>query len=191
MKRILAGLFGIMLLCASTAVADDFCFEKAGEAYGIHPLILRAIAKVESNFNPQAVNWNRNGTYDFGVMQINSSWASTLGYDQWARLGDPCENTMTGAKILKGCMEKYGYSWEAVGCYNSRTPDKRDRYARKVFAQLQRLQEMEKQDRQKQKAPATLAPARAATATGSPQPASTVPVREAEGLAVASSAEES
>ena len=119
--------------------AGQYCFDEAGGQYGINPLILRAIAKVESNFNPAAINWNSNGSYDFGVMQINSSWAPVLGKERWNTLGDPCCNIKTGASILASCMKKYGYTWEAIGCYNSQTPDKRDKYARSVFTQLQRL----------------------------------------------------
>ena len=119
--------------------AHSFCFEEAGAQYGINPQILRAIAKVESNFNPRAVNKNSNGTFDFGLMQINSSWAATLGKERWNSLGDACSNTKTGAWILSMCMNKYGYTWKAIGCYNSQTPDKRDRYSRMVFDQLQRV----------------------------------------------------
>lgn len=119
--------------------AHAFCFDEAGAEYGINPQILRAIAKVESNFNPRAVHRNTNGTFDFGLMQINSSWASTLGKERWNSLGDACVNTKTGAWILSMCIEKYGYNWKAIGCYNSQTPDKRDRYSRMVFEQLQRV----------------------------------------------------
>jgi soluble lytic murein transglycosylase-like protein len=153
-----------LFLHAAAAGAQDFCFDKAGETYGINPLILRAIAKVESNFNPRAINRNTNGTYDFGVMQINSSWAGTIGMDRWMKLGDPCENVMTGASILSDCMGKYGYSWKAIGCYNSQTPDKRDRYAMAVFGQLQRIQRQEAAEERKKSEAAAKAPAVAAPA---------------------------
>jgi soluble lytic murein transglycosylase-like protein len=133
----------ILLVIATARSAYPFCFDEAGAEYGISPLILRAIAKVESNFNPAALNWNRNGSYDFGLMQINSSWAHVLGLERWNTLGDACYNTRTGAWILANCMSKYGYTWEAIGCYNSQTPDKRDRYARAVFRQLQRIEREE------------------------------------------------
>ena len=127
------------LLLALATEAYPFCFEEAGAQYGINPQILRAIAKVESNFNPRAVNKNSNGTFDFGLMQINSSWAATLGKERWNSLGDACSNTKTGAWILSMCMNKYGYTWKAIGCYNSQTPGKRDKYSRMVFDQLQRV----------------------------------------------------
>lgn len=134
-------IFSIIVLLSLVTVAhgDELCFDEAGVDYGINPRILKAIAKVESNYNPRAINWNRNGTYDFGVMQINSSWAVSLGMDWWNTLGDPCSNIRGGAMILSSCMKKYGYSWEAIGCYNSQTPSKRDRYAMLVFRKLQEI----------------------------------------------------
>lgn len=141
MGKIISLGIGALLLTATGAIAaDPYCFDEAGIQYGINPQILRAIAKVESNYNPRAINWNTNGSYDFGVMQINSIWAPTLGMERWNALGDICTNIKTGAMILASCMEKYGYSWEAVGCYNSQTPAKRNRYANLVSKQLERIQ---------------------------------------------------
>lgn len=134
-------LAAILILALGTD-ASPFCFEEAGAKYGINPQILRAIAKVESNFNPAAINKNSNGSYDVGLMQINSIWAPTLGKERWKTLGDACSNTKTGAWILSMCMNKYGYTWKAIGCYNSQTPDKRDRYSKMVFDQLQRVKPM-------------------------------------------------
>jgi len=128
-----------LLSLVTAAYGEDLCFNEAGVAYRISPQILKAIAEVESNYNPRAVNWNANGTYDFGVMQINSSWALSQGMDWWNTLGDPCSNIKGGAMILSNCMKKYGYSWEAIGCYNSQTPSKRDRYAMLIFRKIQEL----------------------------------------------------
>ncbi|UFS70027.1 lytic transglycosylase domain-containing protein [Geomonas sp. RF6] len=134
-----------VLLATAAAKADTLCFDEAGSLYSISPQILRAIAKVESNYNPAAINKNTNGTFDYGVMQINSIWAPTLGTERWNSLGNACTNIKTGAMILSGCVKKYGYNWQAIGCYNSQTPGKRERYARRVFKQLQRIQKDEKE----------------------------------------------
>ena len=112
-----------------SADATAFCFEQAGAEYNISPLLLYTIAKVESNFNPRAISWNKNGTYDFGVMQINSAWRKVIGEDAWMSLGDPCYNVKIGAWVLAGCIKKFGYTWEAVGCYNAASKEKRVRYA--------------------------------------------------------------
>lgn len=140
MQKIKVSCIIMLLFLATAAQAEQLCFDEAGVEYGINPQILRAIAKVESNFDARAVNWNKNGTYDFGIMQINSIWGYTLGREWWSTLGDPCSNIRGGAMILSGCMKKYGYTWEAIGCYNSQTPSKRNRYAMMVFKQLQNSQ---------------------------------------------------
>lgn len=113
-----------------------FCFEEAGERYGVSPQLLWAIAKTESNFKATAVNYNNNGSFDYGVMQINSSWYGKLGADRWMRLGDACYNVHVGAWILSRCVQRYGYTWAAVGCYNGASKDKMAVYSRKVYRNL-------------------------------------------------------
>jgi len=120
----------VIFLCSESAFC--FCFEEAGNEYGISPHLLWSIAKHESGMNPQAVGRNSNGTYDYGLMQINSSWAKVLGSKVWMRLGEPCTNVRTGAWILAQCIQRHGYNWKAVGCYNSNTPGKREKYAKQI-----------------------------------------------------------
>jgi soluble lytic murein transglycosylase-like protein len=130
-----SGFVIIFLFISFIPPSFGFCFEEAGELYGISPLLLRAIAEVESGFNPYAINWNLN-SYDYGLMQINSSWASVIGLSKWLMLGDPCFNVKTGAWILRQCILRYGYSWEAIGCYNAGSPRKRLDYIDKVYMKL-------------------------------------------------------
>ncbi len=122
----------ILLAIVCTRPASAFCFEEAGHMYNVSPTLLWAIAKVESNFNPAAINKNSNGSFDFGVMQINSSWYRTLGADRWNALGDACQNVKTGAWILSQCMASNGYTWDAVGCYNAVSKEKRRTYSDKI-----------------------------------------------------------
>ncbi len=126
----------ILSLILSPNAGWGFCFEEAGQTYGISPEILYNIASVESGFNPYAVNKNKNGSYDYGLMQINSIWAKKLGTERWKALSDPCTNVMTGAWILSQCISSYGYTWRGIGCYNSRTPELNKIYARKIFASI-------------------------------------------------------
>lgn len=113
-----------------------FCFEEAGRLYGVSPLLLWGIAKVESKFNPRAINYNSNGTYDFGVMQINSTWYRILGKEIWSRLAEPCFNIHVGAWVLAQCVQRYGHTWRAVGCYNASSEKKRVAYAQKIAKAL-------------------------------------------------------
>lgn len=126
----------ILALTALPAGVWGFCFEEAGQMYGVSPEILFNIASVESRFNPAAVNQNKNGSYDYGLMQINSIWAKTIGPDRWRALSDPCTNVKTGAWILSQCLSRYGYTWQGIGCYNSRTPDLNRKYAQKIYKSI-------------------------------------------------------
>jgi len=136
---LVAALFGLVLLLPRNAAA--FCFEEAGEAYGVPPGLLWAIAKVESNFNPTAVGYNRDGSYDYGVMQINSRWAGKLGPRLWNSLNDPCTNVKVGAWVLADCLGRYGYTREGIGCYNAISPDKREAYARNVITIIEQMRQ--------------------------------------------------
>ena len=111
------------------AVSQNYCFQQAGNRYSIAPALLWAISKEESRFNPYALNFNRDGSYDYCHMQINSSWARKIGETTWATLSDPCQCTLVGAWILSRCIGDYGYTWEAVGCYHAKNKHKKVSYS--------------------------------------------------------------
>jgi soluble lytic murein transglycosylase-like protein len=126
------------LICGQVFAAS--CWQLAGARYDIDPRLLWAIAKVESGFNPQAVNFNRDGTRDIGLMQVNSSHLAALqpyGYSESQLLDNGCASVMAGSWVLAGMIQRYGYNWRAVGAYNAGTgagrDALRDRYARKVW----------------------------------------------------------
>ena len=132
-------IFQIILFTglAVQANAQDLeaCFLHAGTYYGVSPLILKAIAEVESGMNPKAINHNRNGTKDLGIMQINTIWLKELrkyGIGEKELMEDPCLNIHIGAWILNKCIAKYGYNWKAVGCYHSCTPELNKHYSKKI-----------------------------------------------------------
>lgn len=131
-----AKILSIALALASTNAAA--CWEDAAHKYGINAYLLYAIAKTESGLNPRAINRNRNGSYDVGLMQINSIWFPTLrkhGLDE-SQLYEPCTSIQVGAWILAQNMRRLGNSWNAVGAYNSGNPALRLRYALKVYKNL-------------------------------------------------------
>ncbi len=53
------------------------------------------------------------------------------------RLGDACYNVQVGAWILSRCVQRYGYTWTAVGCYNAFSKDKGAVHADKVYRVLE------------------------------------------------------
>ncbi len=111
-------LFAALIVVLYRGVACPFCFEEAGQYYAISPDLLQAIARVESNMRPGAVGRNKDGSMDYCHMQINSYWKKHLK-GRWRYLSDPCYCTMVGAWILRQCVDRYGYNWNAVACYHA------------------------------------------------------------------------
>ena len=112
----------ILMVSLCPKNAFTFCFELAGQTYGISPQLIKAIACQESAFDSNAIHRNSNGSFDYGVMQINSWWFSTLGKKRWQALSDPCFNVMVGTCILRDCIDRYGYTWDCLSCYRSGKP---------------------------------------------------------------------
>ena len=124
-----------------TAAAPDAqaCWEQAAQKYGVDANLLHAIAKTESSLNPAAVNRNNaNGTYDVGLMQINSSWLPTLKRFGIAEkdLYEPCVSIEVAAWILAHNIRKHGNTWAAVGAYNTPDPARGLLYAHRVYRNL-------------------------------------------------------
>lgn len=135
MKKI--WLTAALLMIGHGAAAT--CYDYAGQIYGVSPDLLRAISHQENpKGDPLLVRRNTNGTYDHGLMQINSIWIKEIeryGYTR-AHLFDPCANVVIGAWILKNQIAKKGYTWDAVGMYHSATPSRRDRYSEQIRRHL-------------------------------------------------------
>ena len=55
-----------------------------GKRYGIDPILLASVAKVESNYDQAARNTNKDGSVDAGVMQIISKFCER--YAEYAEI---------------------------------------------------------------------------------------------------------
>jgi len=136
-------LWSFLFFCSPTYA---HCWQEAGDRYGIEPELLQAIGIVESNLNPAARSKNKDGSYDIGLMQINSRNIPTLNrfnISEQQLIENPCLSVMSGAWILAGFIRKKGYGWEAVGAYNAGLSPKnaglRKRYVKRVWPHYQRL----------------------------------------------------
>lgn len=100
------------------------CFDLAASTYRVDSALLSAIAMAESSMRPRANNFDhkqRTGTYDIGLMQINSGWLPALKRFNISEqaLYDPCTNISVGAWILRRLIDKNGETWNSVGAYNA------------------------------------------------------------------------
>ena len=139
-------LAGLMVTQVWTGTVSAGCWLDVADRYSIEPELLYAIAKVESKLDPHAVNHNRNGSRDVGLMQINSIHMPQLrarGITEQRLLNEPCLAIDVGASILAQFISKHGYNWTAVGAYNAGSLPGREhlriRYARKVYRYYQEL----------------------------------------------------
>ncbi len=138
-------LLAILLCCVGRDALCAQCWTGPARQYGIDPLLLLSIAQVESSMNPNAVNRNKNGTIDVGLMQINSSNFAMLakaGFDR-QRITDSCASIEAAAIVLSGFIKRHGYTWTAVGAYNAGSAPSREgarkRYAMKVWQVYRRV----------------------------------------------------
>lgn len=108
------------------------CFIEASAKYSVELPLLVAIAEKESGFNPLAYNAsNGNGSFDIGIMQINSYWIK--GEFKKGHFVDPCFNIHFGAYVLSDSVRQWGYNWKGVGKYNARSPEKGYIYTKDLY----------------------------------------------------------
>lgn len=129
--------------CAQAADPVPFkqCFHQAARRQNLPVEALIAIAQQESSFNPKAVNQNKNGSADYGLMQINSWWMPTLNnYGiQKEHLFDACTNIHVGAWIFAQGILMHGWNWRGIGAYNSTKDNMRLQYAQNIVHRWKRI----------------------------------------------------
>jgi soluble lytic murein transglycosylase-like protein len=113
--------------------------------YDIPTFLFCKLLEVESNFNPKAVGGpNADGTYDYGIAQLNSAYIEEFGWRYKFGKIDPFnaeQSIHVAAKHLSVLYEHTG-SWErAVAAYNcglarvqsNRIPLRTREYVDKIF----------------------------------------------------------
>jgi len=101
---------------SSGSVDLDAIFDAAGQKYNISPNLLKAVAKVESNFRADATS--KVGA--MGIMQIMPGTARYLGVDDPY---DAQQSIMGGAKYLREQLDRFNGDVElALAAYNAGWP---------------------------------------------------------------------
>lgn len=126
-----------------TDLSDDIavCIATAAHQYGLDPLLLLAVKYVETaDRTDTPIRYNKNGSWDIGLMQINTVWKDTLNRYGISStdLESPCKNIAVGAWILADKIKQKNL-WEGVGAYHSNTLHLSQRYRTKVQAVWEEL----------------------------------------------------
>jgi soluble lytic murein transglycosylase-like protein len=110
------------------------CINEAAYEYKIPAKLIIAILNVERGKVGLAEK-NKNGTYDLGPMQINTSWWPTLydyGFTPKEVLNNPCANIRVGVWILGKSIGSGENLLNGVGNYHSHNGSYNQPYTQKV-----------------------------------------------------------
>ncbi|AOJ73587.1 MULTISPECIES: lytic transglycosylase domain-containing protein [Burkholderia] len=132
--KFIGSIVAILLAVIALPCQAD-CIDDAAAFHRVNPRLLRVIAEYESSMSTYAVNRNKNGSEDIGLMQINTSWLPTLARYGIRRehLYNGCVSAYVGAWILASNVRRFGPTWKAVGAYNAVTPSKQLVYASAIY----------------------------------------------------------
>lgn len=118
------------------------CSIQAAKHYHIPPLVLLAVAEQEGGKPGQKVR-NSNGTFDYGVMQINTVSLADLrrfGINEHHVLANGCYPYYLAAWRIAGHLQNdQGDIWQRAANYHSRTPYFNRRYRAKLISRAAKL----------------------------------------------------
>lgn len=124
------------LICANQDF-DDY-FIESGKIFAIPPILLKKIATIESDLNPNCITNNSNKTTDYGIMQINS-----CHFKELEKIGikkdeimNPRINIFAGAYLLSIYINQYGFNLESIGRYHSNTQIFKAKWSAKLVKEL-------------------------------------------------------
>lgn len=116
------GLMSVRLAAADQATASALA-QQWGGAYGVDPLLVLAVIRVESNYDPVA----RGAAGEGGLMQMLPETATLLaGRTVTAAdlTADPSLAVQLGTQYLRDQLTRYGSTSDAIAAYNAGTARK-------------------------------------------------------------------
>lgn len=111
------------------------CINQAAVTYHVPASLILSVLSVEGG-DVGTASPNKNGSFDYGPMQINTLWLSKIrpyGYTREMIQYDPCVNVSVGAWILSTNIADSQDLWYGIGGYHSYTPGLNYSYRNKVW----------------------------------------------------------
>lgn len=104
----------------------DDVIESAAKQFAIDPNLIKAVIRVESNWDPNAVRQEPQiNDVSYGLMQLLLGTAKSVSGNSNLtvfQLSDPTLNIMLGTKYLRQLWDKYGNLEDTIASYNAGSP---------------------------------------------------------------------
>ncbi len=119
------------------------CLERVSTRYQVHPVILSIVARVEGGWSGAKIE-NTNGTYDLGLMQINTihlDFLSQYGITEKMLQNNDCISVGFAAWYIRNvtvnqtARDSMDY-FRAIARYHSKNEPYRTRYAERLQAEF-------------------------------------------------------
>ena len=111
--------------------------QQTGRSVGVDPLLIVAVMAIESRFNP----FSQSGFGALGLMQVVPRFHQDKLPGEGASFLDPVTNVQVGARVLKESIRRSGGLEQGLQQFGGALGDASRRYAAKVLAERQRLEQ--------------------------------------------------
>jgi hypothetical protein len=110
------------------------CINQAATTYHVPVTVIISVLRAEGGKNGLASK-NKDGSYDYGPMQINSRWLEKIapyGYTTQDLQYRPCVTVAIGTWILSLSIAEGKNIWTGIGNYHSHTSKLNQKYSSKI-----------------------------------------------------------